>query len=58
MGQVQGMYVSLYFAVPKSKRVSDKWRPILNLKKFNECFRDIYFCIEELGVRLELIHLR
>ena len=28
---VPGQYVSTYFAVPKSKRVPDKWRPILNL---------------------------
>ena len=33
---VLGQYVSSYFAVPKSKRVPDKWRPILNLKKFND----------------------
>ena len=29
---VQGEYVSSYFAVPKSKRSPDKWRPFLNLK--------------------------
>ena len=29
---VHGQYVSSYFAVPKSKRSPDKWRPILNLK--------------------------
>ena len=47
MGQVQGEYVSSYFAVPKSKRVPDKWRPILNLKKFNKNIRHIYFVMEE-----------
>ena len=31
---VHGQYVSSYFAVPKSKRSPDKWRPILNLKRF------------------------
>ena len=41
VGQVQGQYVSSYFAVPKSKRVTDKWRPILNLKKFNKYVCDI-----------------
>ena len=30
----EGQFVSSYFAVPKPR--SDKWRPILNLKKFNE----------------------
>ena len=35
VGLVQWQYVSSYFAVPKSKRVPDLWRPILNLKKFN-----------------------
>ena len=33
---VLGQFVSSYFAVPKSKRVPDKWRPILNLKRFND----------------------
>ena len=33
---VLGQFVSSYFAVPKSKRVPDKWRLILNLKKFND----------------------
>ena len=32
---VLGQYVSSYFAVPKSKRSPDKWRPIINLKHFN-----------------------
>ena len=30
-----GQYVSSYFAIPKSKRSPDKWRPIINLKCFN-----------------------
>merc|ERR1712215_646313 len=30
VGPVQGQYVSSYFAAP------NKWRPILNLKKFNK----------------------
>ena len=29
---VPGQYFSTFFAVPKSKRSPDKWRPILNLK--------------------------
>ena len=33
---VLGQFVSSYFAVPKYKRVPNKWRPILNLKKFND----------------------
>ena len=45
---VPGQYVNSYFAVPKSKRVPDKWRPILNLKKFNKYVRHVYFCMEEL----------
>ena len=32
---VLSQYVSSYFAVPKSKRSPDKWRPIINLKRFN-----------------------
>ncbi len=38
VGPVQGQYVSSYFAVPKHKKVPDKWRHILNLKKFNSLF--------------------
>ena len=48
VGPVQGQYVSSYFAVPKSKRVSDKWRPILNLKKFNKFVCHVYFCMEDI----------
>ena len=45
---VLGQFVSSYFAVPKSKRVPDKWRPILNLKKFNDFLRHVKFQMEEL----------
>ena len=45
---VPGQYVSSYFAVPKSKRVPDKWRPILNLKKFNRFGCHIYFKMEDI----------
>ena len=48
VGPVQGQYVSSYFAVPKSKRVPDKWRPILNLKKFNKYVCHIYFGMEDI----------
>ena len=44
---VPGEYVSSYFAVPKLKRSPDKWRPILNLKKFNKFIRHIYFKMED-----------
>ena len=44
---VPGQYVSSYFAVPKLKRSPDKWRPILNLKKFNKFVCHIYFKIED-----------
>ena len=37
-------YVSTYFAVPKPR--SDKWRPILNLKYFNENIRHYKFKME------------
>ena len=47
MSPVLGQYVSSYFAVPKSKRSPDKWRPILNLKKFNKFIRHIYFKMED-----------
>ena len=47
MGPVPGQYVSSYFAVPKSKITPDKWRPILNLKKFNKFVCHIYFKIED-----------
>ena len=36
VGQIPGQYVSSYFTIPKSKRSPDKWRLILNLKKFNK----------------------
>ena len=45
---VQGQFVSSYFAVPKSKRVPDKWRSIFNLKKFNDIIQHIKFKMEEL----------
>ena len=45
VGQVQGEYVSSYFAVPKSKR-SPEWRSILNFKKFNNYVRHVYFHME------------
>ena len=48
VGRVQGEYVSSFFAVPKYKRSPDKWRPILNLKKFNKYICHIYFHMEEL----------
>ena len=48
MGPVQGQYVSSYFAVPKSKRVPDKWRPILNLTKFNKYVCYVYFHMEDI----------
>jgi len=40
---VLGQYISSYFAVHKSKRVPDKWRPILNLKKFNDFIIHVKF---------------
>ena len=42
-----GQYVISYFAVPKSKRSSDKWSPILNLKCLNHSVRQFYFRMEE-----------
>ena len=47
VGLVQGQYVSSYFAVPKSKRSPDKWRPILNLKKSNKYICHIHFQMED-----------
>ena len=47
MGPVKGQYVSSFFAVPKSKRVPDKWRLILNLKKFNKYVCQVYFHMED-----------
>ena len=46
---VLGQYVSSYFAVPKSKRSPDKWRPIINLKCFNHSVRNIHFRMEEVA---------
>ena len=43
---VLGQYVSSYFAVPKSP---DKWRPIINLKRFNHSVRKIHFRMEEVA---------
>ena len=40
----EGQFVSSYFAVPKPR--SDKWRPILNLKKFNENVKHYKFRME------------
>ena len=45
---VLGQYVSSYFVVPKSKRSPDKWRPILNLNKFNTYVCHIYFPMEDI----------
>ena len=47
MPLVPEQYVSIYFAVPKSKRVPDKWRPILNLKHFNKYVCHVYFQMED-----------
>ena len=44
---VQGQYVSSNFAVPKSKRAPDKWRPILNLKKSNKYVCHVYFYMKD-----------
>ena len=38
------MFVSSYFAVPKP--YSNKWRPVLNLGKFNENIRHYKFKME------------
>ena len=46
---MHGQYVSSYFAVPKSKRSPDKWRPILNLKRFNSSVRKFSFRMEEVA---------
>merc|ERR1712115_735531 len=48
VGPSQGQYVSSYFAIPKSKRYPDKWRPILNLKKFNNYIGHVHVQKEEL----------
>ena len=44
--QMHGQYDSSYFAIPKSKRSPDKWRPIINLKCFNHYVQKIYFRME------------
>ena len=41
---VQNQFISSYFAVPKPR--STKWRPILNLKKFNENIQHYSFKME------------
>ena len=41
---LEDQYISSYFAVPKPR--SDKWRPILNLKYFNENIRHYKFKME------------
>ena len=46
---VLGQYISSYFTVPKSKRSSDKWRPIINLKHFNHSVQKIHFRMEEVA---------
>ena len=50
MGPVQGQYVSSYFTVP------DKWRPILNLKKFNKYVCHVYFRMEDIKTVREWFH--
>ena len=47
VGPAQGQYIISYFAVSKSKRSPDKWRPILNLKKWNKYVCHVYFHIED-----------
>ena len=42
---VKGQYVSSYFAVAKA-RSPGKFRPILNLKKFNKSVKKYKFCME------------
>ena len=50
MGPVPGQYISSYFAVLKSKRVPDKWRPILNFNKFKKYVCHIYFPMEDIKI--------
>ena len=45
---VYGEYISSYFAVPKPHRV-DQWRPILNLKYFNNFVRKYRFSMESIS---------
>ena len=45
----EGQYISSYFAVPKPRK-TDEWRPILNLKYFNQNVKKYKFSIETLAV--------
>ena len=45
---VDGQYISAYFAVPKPRKV-DQWRPILNLKFFNNFVKKYKFKMETLS---------
>ena len=45
VAKVTDHYISTYFAIPKSKRVLDKWRPILNLKNINKSVCHVKFRI-------------
>ena len=45
---VQGHYISSYFAVPKPRKVN-AWRPILNLKFFNDFVKKYHFSMETLS---------
>ena len=47
MSMVSGQYVNTNFAVPKSKRVPDKQRPLVNLKKINKYVCHVYFRMED-----------
>ena len=44
----KGQYISSYFAVPKPRK-KDAWRPILNLKYFNENVKKYRFKMETLA---------
>ena len=50
---VEGQYISSYFAVPKPR--STKWRPIINLKRFNENIKHFKFKMECFKQLRELI---
>ena len=45
---VNGQYISSYFAVPKPRKI-DQWRPILNLKYFNNNVKKYKFKMETLA---------
>ena len=45
---VDGQYISSYFAVPKPRKI-DQWRPILNLKYFNDFIKKYRFQMETLA---------